>query len=270
MPELLTQTLEITHAQSAHGESKQVTSSHISKGSTLHPSIPPLLCCPPYQLNVCLICIASSRSWVCLLYTPEWHHVNGCEKPRRTREVCTVPPQWVTISGSPKASVSAFVNDSMKMITCATVTRQQDRKEQLFRTCLCLPGSLRAAPVTATLCTSETADGRRQLCACLISKASVPVYQHQPGWNFAKSIFWHICLLTKSTPNSYALGLLINIFLQCFGIMFASFICLPWDVTQRLSSLCASIPHSLGLPLPTDRSSTRPLQIFLIPCYSLP
>lgn len=106
--------------------------------------------------------------------------------------------QWDSVSGSLKASVSPFIN--MKMNTRAIVTHQQERKEQLFRSCLCLLPSLSAAPVTAMLCTSKTA-GCRRFCARLISKASVPFYQYQPGWGFAKSVFWHISLLTQSTTT---------------------------------------------------------------------
>lgn len=64
---------------------------------------------------------------------------------------------------------------------------------------------------------------------------------------------------SSNIKHYYAHGLLNNIFLWCFSMMFASFLSLPRGLIQRLSSPCVSTAPSLALPLLTDSSSMRPL-----------
>lgn len=58
-------------------------------------------------------------------------------------------------SGSLNATAWPFINDNRKMTTCATVTHQQEGKEQSLSSHLYLQCSLCAVPVPALLCTSK-------------------------------------------------------------------------------------------------------------------
>jgi len=154
-----------------------------------------------------------------------------------------------TLSGSLKASVSPFTPDDMN--TRAILTHQQERKEQLFGPCLCLPRSLSAVPVPAVLRTPDYSS----------FKSQCPLLPTSNRMGFCKIYF--LAHQPSNIKHYYARRLLINTFLHCFSITLASFMSLPRGLTHRLNSPRTSTPPSLGLPLLTDSSSTRPLRAHL-------
>lgn len=67
------------------------------------------------------------------------------------------------------------------MNTRAIVTYQQEQKEQLLRSCLCLPSSLSAVPTTATPRTPETADEDNFVCVLFQKQVSLSIGINQDG-----------------------------------------------------------------------------------------
>lgn len=84
---------------------------------------------------------------------------------------------------------------------CATVTHQQEGKEQLLSSHLYIRYSLHVVPVTALLCTLKRAGGRQ---CCQLNHKLPLLHCYQPGQSFAKSIFCHISLRCSWTRNQPA------------------------------------------------------------------